>query len=117
MICRHEKAIAQSTIRVRDLNDRLRQHGEGVRIMLTRAVAAQPPDRISAILAAVQMFDAFTSSNDPWGEHDFGQVQIEGQRYFWKIDAYDLNLEFGSPDPADESLTRRVMTIMTDSDL
>ncbi|MDE2171745.1 MAG: DUF3768 domain-containing protein [Sphingomonadales bacterium] len=117
MIRREERDIAQSTITIRDLNDRLRQHGEGGRIMLTRAVAAQPPDRISAILAAVQRFDAFTSANDPWGEHDFGQVQIEGKRYFWKIDAYDLNMEFGSPDPADESLTRRVMTIMTDGGL
>ena len=28
------------------------------------------------------------------------------------IDAYDRNLRFGSPDPADPALTSRVMTIM-----
>jgi hypothetical protein len=44
-------------------------------------------------------------------------VAVHGERYFWKIDAYDVNLEFGSPDPADEAATRRIITIMTASDL
>ena len=35
---------------------------------------------------------------------------------FWKIDAYDRTLEFGSDDPADPSVTRRVLTIMLASE-
>jgi len=36
----------------------------------------------------------------------------EGEGYYWKIDYYDRNLEFHSPDPADPSVTICVLTIM-----
>jgi len=35
---------------------------------------------------------------------------------FWKIDAYDSELRFGSDDPADPAVTRRVLTIMLASE-
>ena len=35
---------------------------------------------------------------------------------WFKIDYYDLDLEYGSEDPADASITRRVITIMLPSD-
>jgi hypothetical protein len=50
--------------------------------------------------------------NDPHGERDFGSLGLRGQRLFWKIDYYDLALEYGSPDPADPAVTRRVLTLM-----
>jgi hypothetical protein len=28
-------------------------------------------------VAAVQAFDDFTEDNDPHGEHDFGQIEVE----------------------------------------
>lgn len=31
---------------------------------------------------------------------------------FWTIDAHDRELRFGSDDPADPAVTRRVLTIM-----
>jgi hypothetical protein len=103
--------------RIRELNDRLRVTGAGGKTMLSRAVSALAPEVISDLLAAVAKFDAFTSDNDPWGEHDFGSVTLDGTAYFWKIDYYDLELEFGSPDPADETVTRRLVTIMTAGDM
>lgn len=108
---------AQRRLRVRKLNDALRIDGAGGRIVLTRAIADLGTDVATRIFAAVRAFDRFTKANDPWGEHDFGQVEVDGETYFWKIDAYDINLEYGSPDPADETATCRVLTIMTAFDL
>jgi Protein of unknown function (DUF3768) len=46
-------------------------------------------------------------------EHDFGNFQIEGETYFWKIDYYALDMAGGSEDPADPEKTARVLTIMS----
>ena len=35
---------------------------------------------------------------------------------FWKIDSYDRDLRFGSENPADSAVTRRVLTIMLASE-
>ena len=111
-----EVTCVRRTSTIRDLNDHLRIKGIGGKVMLTRAVAALPPQTLSALLAAVRNFDDFTSGNDPWGEHDFGSVTVNGDTYFFKIDVYDVNLEFGSPNPADETISRRVLTVMTAAD-
>ena len=58
------------------------------------------------------MFDDFCAANDPYGEHDFGVVEAEGHTIFFKIDCYDRELNYGSPDPADPAVTERVLTIM-----
>ena len=65
---------------------------------------------------AVRTFDAFAKDNDPWSEHDFGVIQVEGEKIFFKIDYYDKTLTSGSQDPADEALTTRVLTIMLASE-
>jgi hypothetical protein len=41
------------------------------------------------ILEAVAKFDAFDEGNDPYGEHDFGAIEVEGERLLWKIEYYD----------------------------
>src|SRR5215203_2131535 len=69
-------------------------------------------DAILKIDQAIAAFDAFTSDNDPYGEHDFGAVTVDGQVIFFKIDYYDADLLHLSPDPANPALTCRVMTIM-----
>jgi len=103
--------------RIRELNDRLRCQSRGGRIVVTRGVGAIPREVANRALGVIQAFDEFTPNNDPYGEHDFGQVLIEGHTIMWKIDYYDANLEWGSPDPADDTVTCRVMTIMLASDL
>jgi Protein of unknown function (DUF3768) len=37
---------------------------------------------------------------------------VDGEVVMFKIDYYDENMEYGSPDPADPKLTRRVLTIL-----
>jgi hypothetical protein len=100
------------TQRIRALNDTFRQTFIGGRVLVTPGVRELPVDTNSTLLAQVRTFDAFTEDNDPHQEHDFGSIEIGGERFFWKIDYYDKACEFGSEDPADPAQTTRVLTIM-----
>lgn len=94
------------------LNDALRTTFNGGLLVLTAGIQALPEEVQVGILYAVRTFNAFTPDNDPHGEHDFGSITVRGQRVFWKIDYYDLNMEFHSENPADPGITHRVLTVM-----
>ena len=81
-------------------------------LVITSGVAARGNDFIDRAVHAVREYSAFTEDNDPYGEHDFGSFEIDGENLFWKIDYYDRLLEWGTPDPADPDVTRRVLTIL-----
>ena len=97
---------------IADLNDKFRHTFMGGRVVMTDGVAALPDAERIAILARVQAFSAFDRDNDPHSEHDFGAVHTADNKVFWKIDYYDAALEYGSEDPADPTVTTRVLTIM-----
>ena len=97
---------------VRALNDQLRQHGIGGTVVVTQGLMALGADTLILIQRAVAEFTDFTSDNDPHGEHDFGAVQVQGHTVFFKIDYYDCDPRYHSPDPADPAVTSRVMTLM-----
>jgi len=105
-------SAAARTSRIRDLNDAFRTTLDGGRCLFTAGVSDMGIPFSTAALAAVRAFAGFNVDNDPYGEHDFGSFQIGDERLFWKIDYYDLSLEYGSNDPADASQTKRVLTIM-----
>lgn len=107
----------QRTRRIAELNDRLRTTGQGGRMFVTQAVAALPHDVSQQLLVRLRSFADFTPNNDPHGEHDFGMMTLDGAQYAWKIDYYDINLEYGSHDPADETITCRVLNLMAAGDL
>ena len=106
----------QQTARVRELNDavrsRLPRTGRKDRLNMTTGVAALSRKKLALLLISVREFTDFSADNDPHGEHDFGAVDQDGINYFWKLDTYDQWMQFGSPDPADPSITTRVITIM-----
>ena len=103
--------------RVRELNDLFRTEGRGKgTLMITAGVSAKGPDFIRQAADAVRSFDAFTEDNDPWGQHDFGAFELDGERIFWKIDPYDLTMTMGSPNPANDAVTMRVLTILLASE-
>ncbi|KNY24293.1 DUF3768 domain-containing protein [Methylobacterium sp. ARG-1] len=105
-------AAADPVARVRTLNDAFRRRfAEGQVVETPGVVELREADRI-ALLLAVRRFDRFDADNDPHGEHDFGAVEVGGERFFWKIDAYDRALLGHSPDPTDPAVTTRVLTVM-----
>ena len=104
--------LKDETAAIRDLNDKLRQRFEGGQVLMTQGVNALAGNTLAQVLLAIPDFDDFTEDNDPYGTHEFGAVQIAGETVFFKIDAYDENMEYGSPNPADPEVTRRVMTVL-----
>jgi hypothetical protein len=97
---------------VRLLNDEARRFLTDDQVFVTRGIAALPVDDQAAILERVRIYDDFGPANNPYGEHDFGAFEYDGHRIFWKVDAYDRDLQYGSPDPSDPRVTRRVLTVM-----
>jgi len=100
-----------NTARIKELNDQFRQSFLGGGVLLTTGFQALSADIQKRSIEAIQRFDNFTEDNDPYGEHDFGEVIIDSQKVWFKIDYYGLDLQSGSPDPSDPSLTKRVLTI------
>lgn len=98
--------------RIQVLNDFFRGTFLGGKVVITAGVAALPLDVKARVLLQVQSFAAFNADNDPYSEHDFGSLEVAGEKFFWKIDYYDLLCEFGSEDPAAPEKTTRVLTIM-----
>lgn len=99
--------------RIALLNDMCRQAmGISSKVVMTQGVAMMPQEDTSAIIEKVARFNDFNEDNDPWEEHDFGAFEQNEQKIFWKIDYYDLAMENGSEDPADPTITRRLLTIM-----
>jgi hypothetical protein len=105
-------SMAEYVRSVRALNDQFRKTLKGGTLIFTSGVMALGGSAHEQVLQRLAAFEAFDTGNDPHGEHDFGCLEIEGQRLFWKIDYYDLGLERLSTNPANPSVTRRVLTVM-----
>ena len=105
MITPDSKAIAA-------LNDQARHTFTGCRLLITPGIQALEPEHVAQVLDAVRSFDQFAEDNDPYGEHDFGRIVLRDAVIFWKFDYYDPDLQMASLDPADPTITTRVLTIM-----
>lgn len=105
-----------SSSRIRELNDLFRTGPFYGDWFLTQGLLAKGTSFVVRALNAVQEYEAFTPDSDPHGERDFGSIELDGERVFWKIDYYDRTLTGGSEDPGSVCLTRRVMTIMLASE-
>lgn len=101
---------------IASLNDELRTRGRGGRILVTQGVSSLASFDPRELVGAIAAYHRFDLDNDPYGERDFGTFDLFGAKLMWKIDYYDLNLEFGSEDPADPNATHRVLTVMLASE-
>ena len=93
------------------LNDQFRKSWREV--VFTQGIINGVSDHFG-LAQAVESFCLFDEDNDPYGEHDFGSLNLEGQRILWKIDYYDQALQYWC-DPLD-TRCRRTMTIMLASE-
>jgi hypothetical protein len=75
-----------SAERIRELNDRFRTTMTGGRVLMTAGVNALPSDVKAMAIRRVATFSEFTTDNDPHEEHDFGNFELAGRKFFFKID-------------------------------
>lgn len=102
--------MADTTATIALLNDLARVTLKDCRLVITPGIAALAD--MEAVIQQVRSFTDFNASNDPYGEHDFGSFEHQGQTVFWKFDYYDPDMLMHSPDPADPAVTCRVLTVM-----
>ena len=86
------------------------------RFVLTRAIAARCAAFQRACLDTVRQYDDFHAGLDPYGTHEMGSFEIDGETVWFRIDLYDEAYEYGSPEPTDPMKTRRVLTILFPED-
>ncbi len=108
--------ITTKTERIRELNDSLRRTFTGGRVVMTASVQSLPADTVALALTKMRAFNDFSPDNDPHLEHDFGSFDLAGEKFFWKIDYYDEQMECGSEDPSNPMVTTRVLTLMLAED-
>lgn len=101
---------------IRALNDTLRTTLTGGAAVMTPGVASLGPEAIKRAVLAISVFKDFSDANDPHGEHDFGAIDIDGQKLFFKIDCFDPTMSFRADDPSDPDSSRRVLTLMLASE-
>ena len=106
------KMSEENAIKIARLNDELRTTFNSGSVYMTAGIVALAEAIRLRVFAEVCRFHDFNADNDPYREHDCGLVEVDGVSVIWKIDYYDPTLSVHSDDPADASVTRRVLTIM-----
>ena len=81
-------------------------------IMFTHAVALMPLAEQLSVRETVKTLNALDEEGDSCGERDFGEFEVDGEWYCWKIDLDDPALELASEDAREPGLGAHVMTIL-----
>lgn len=105
-----------TTETIAKLNDAFRKAGKFYAAGSLAQELREKPRQMFAIAKLVQEYSNFTEDNDPYKERDMGSFTHEGKLLYWKIDYYDIDLRWHSPDPADPEVTCRVLTVCYMSD-
>jgi len=101
---------------IAELNVQFRQTFKGGKIVCSESVKALPTTERIKLFSAIKAFSKFNEENDPYQERNFGSVTLNGERYFFMIDYFTLDLKSYSKNAADPSITKRIMTIVADKE-
>lgn len=84
--------------------------------VMTPGVTALGLDAQLCLTRRVAGFDEFNRDSDPHGWHEMGVIDFEGTTVWFKLDLYDVDYRYGSPEPSDPAQTRRVLTLLLPSE-
>ena len=85
-------------------------------LVMTCGVAALGIDAQLELTRRVATFDGFNGDSDPQGWHEMGVIDLDGTTVWFKVDLYDVDYQYGSPEPSDPEQTRRVLTLLLPSE-
>lgn len=74
--------------------------------------AALVEDFVRRAIEKARRVSAFTPDSGPHAGRDFGSFELDARAVFWKIDLYEGDLTYRSPNPADPDVTVRVLTVL-----
>lgn len=97
---------------IAEQNEDFRLHPSKGTFCLTCGIRALGEACVREIINVVRNFNNFNEDNDPYGEHDFGAFDYNGRKIFFKIDNYDREFIYLSPDVTNPRLTNKVLTVM-----
>lgn len=98
--------------KIAELNDEFRLNPHLGEFRINVGVLAKGKEIVCQAVALTRTFSEFNEANNPHGERDYGRFELQGDTYLWKIDYYDNEMLFHSPDPTDPNVTVRVLTLM-----
>ena len=75
--------VDKATQSIALLNDQARITLTNCKLIITRGIDLLGEETVDCILNLVKSFDDFSERNDPFGEHDFGAIEYEGNTVFW----------------------------------
>lgn len=109
---------------IKQLNDQFRRADDSANVpgqfVVTSGLLEHAQEHARSSLDLIEIvgaYEDFTPDNDPYGEHDFGVFEFEGEQCFWKIDYYaEATLTVGSDNAADVKACYRVLTVMLASE-
>ena len=81
-------------------------------IVFTHAVALMPLAEQLSVRETAETLNALDDEGDSCDEHDFGEFEVGGEWYCWKIDLDDPALELASEDSPGPDHGAHVMTIL-----
>ena len=84
----------------------------GAKIMMTSGINALEEALKARVLTTFREFKDFEKGDDPYAEHDFVSFEVDGVKVFGKCDYYDTDIRYGSDDPSNPTVTKRVWTLM-----
>jgi hypothetical protein len=84
--------------------------------VMTCGVAALGIDAQLELTRRVVAFDGFNADSDPQGWHEMGVIEFDDTTVWFKIDLYDTDYTYGSPEPSDPTQTRRILTLLLPSE-
>ena len=102
----------RKSAKIAELNDILRMAFRGGKIMLTDGFNALPEETKAKAMHAMRNYSDFDPINDLSGTHDFGAFIVDNMKFYFKIAYYDPTMQYGSDDPSNPAITKRVLTLM-----